>query len=163
MQTGSDSYGFSLDKAQLGQLADVGPHRIDSFSAQGDVPFGKGLRRGTDVDQAGVPTVSISGDFLGVSVMTHTQSQGFNPATTPSSVPRDYQDKDTVSVCREGRIWVNSTVAVAAGDLAYLITSGDNSGDFTNSAGGNVGPVGRFQSAGEGLVALDVLREVSAP
>jgi hypothetical protein len=158
MQTGSESYGFELTKGQLGQLLDVGPHRIDTFSAEGAVPFGKGLRRGTTVGQAGVPSASISGDFLGVAVMTHTQGQGFNPSLTPASVPRDYQDKDAVSVCREGRVWVKAAASVTAGQAAYLIPSGADAGDFTASPGGNVGPVGKFETSGTGLVALDIVR-----
>lgn len=160
MQTGG--YDFNSTPMVAGQLADVGPHRIDTFSADGDVFFGAGLVRGYGTEKARVAD-ALYGDFLGVAVASHTQSQGFNPSLSPSSVPRDYQDSDAVSTCREGRVVVPVATTVAAGALAYLIRSGDNAGKFTNSNSGTIGPVGRFETAGNSLVWLDVIREISAP
>ena len=164
-QTDASTYGFALDVAQAGQLADLGPKRIDSRAAEGEVGFGLGLIWGTDPEkQVEVPAAGDldTGVFAGISVFTHTQNQGFDRSATPSSVAAEYKDGDTVNVLREGRVYVSTDDEVALGDLAYV----GEDGAITSSDDGTIGPIGRFQGStpdSGGLVTLDVLREVSAP
>ena len=164
-QTDASTYGFALDVAQAGQLVDLGPKRVDSRAAEGDVGFGLGVIFGTDPEkQVEVPGAAdlAAGIFAGIAIFTHTQSQGFNKAATPSSVAAEYKDGDTVSVLREGRVYVSTADQVALGDLAYVAADGA----ITDDDDGTIGPIGRFQGAtgaSGGLVALDVVREISAP
>lgn len=157
-QTDQASYGFKLDVAQAGQLADIGPHRIDSFAAEEALDFGKGLKRGTDPDKQCLLVDSDADSFLGVAVFTHAREQGFSPAATPSSTGSRYEVGDTVNVLREGRVYVKAIATVAAGDDAYLDVA---TGDFTNDDTYDVvGPVGKFQSSGaaDAIVSLDLIR-----
>lgn len=162
-QTGTGSYGFELIKAQAGQLGDIGPYRIDTFAAEGTVAIGAPVKRGTNADTQ-VEVINADSDtFLGVAVFTHTKSQGFNPAATPSSTGAEYRNGDSVNVLREGRVWVMvDNGGCQAGNLAYAT----DDGEFTEDPVGAVGPVGRFEGSsanGEELVLVDIVREISAP
>jgi hypothetical protein len=85
------------------------------------------------------------------------------------STGAEYRDKDTVNVLRRGRVWVEATAEVAAGDAAYVdvLTTGEE-GKFTNVAddGGtpavpNLATGGVFRTSG-GVGDL-VIVEINLP
>lgn len=158
-QTDSNSYGFKSQIAQAGQLADVGPKRIDSKCAQAAIGFGLGVKLGTDPASQVVRIDNSADAFFGVAIFDHTREQGFNKTTSPSSVPATYAIGDAVAVLREGRVYVELAAAatVTVGAAAYVLPA---SGKFTHSTSSTVGPVGRFVTAGiEGdIVAVDIIR-----
>jgi len=159
-QSDSATYGYKLTIAQPGQLADVGPHRIDSFAAEtaSSIAFGSGLTRGTDKEKQCQLIDNAADAFLGVAVFNHLAEQGFSESSSPSSVAASIKDGDTVDVLREGRVYVKTAGAVTAGASAYVDPA---TGIFTASSSSTVGPVGKFQGtlgASGGVVACDIIR-----
>jgi hypothetical protein len=136
----TSGYDFSLTKAQVGQKYDLMFDQIDSFAAQGAVPFGLGLIKGTADDQAKVAD-SAAGVFVGAAVFTHTIE---NDGTVTG-----YADKDTVSVMRRGRMFVEAASALVVGAPAYVVVAaGADQGKFTDVSTDNLGPVGKFITSG---------------
>lgn len=159
-QSDSATYGFSLPLGQPGQLADVGPHRIDSFAAETatSIAFGVGLKYGTDASKQCALIDDAADAFLGVAVFSHLSEQGFDPSASPSSLAASLKDGDTVNVLREGRVYVKVAAAVTIGADAYVDPA---SGNFTATSASMVGPVGKFQGAAGasgGVVAVDIIR-----
>lgn len=141
MQT---SYDLTQEVGVAGQKADAGFDRVESFAAEGAVPFGRAVIRGTADNQAEVAD-SAEGEFLGVAIRTHTQEQDFPEGGA------EYRDEDTVSVLTDGVIFVETLDDnTDAGDLAYVdVTAGDDQGKFTTSDDGTLGPVGKFLTSGD--------------
>lgn len=135
-----NGYDFELDKAQKGQLFDLRTNTIESFAAEVEVPFGSGVKRGTDPEKQVV--LADDDGFLGIAVFTHTEIEGL------------YPEKSVVSVLTKGAVYVESSVAgVTAGEKAYIT----DAGAFTNVEASNL-EVGTFlSSAGENeLVVLEI-------
>ena len=148
-----NGYEFELDRAQAGQKAGLDFDHVESFAAEGAVPFGHGLIFGTDPEkQVAVPTDAL-GDFAGVSVFTHRQEQGFDQSVSlgnQSSTGAEYRDTDTVNTLRRGRVWVEVTAEVAAGDDAYVdVTSEGEEGKFTNAGTDNLATSGIFRTGAD--------------
>jgi len=147
------SYDFNIKQAVQGMLADSTPNVVDSYAAEGNIDFGLALVYGTDAaKQVKIPVASAA--FVGASVydMVHEQDDAGNAY---------YRDTQTVSVLRRGRIYVPTTVAVAAGEAAYFIHTGGDEGKFRNDADtGNADlvPTGVFRSNTnpEGLAILEI-------
>lgn len=171
-QTDVTTYGFALDAAQAGQKAGLDFDHVESRAAEGAVPFGSGVIFGTDPEkQVAVPT-DASGDFAGVAVFTHKQVQGIDMAASEGgqfSTGAEYRDADTVNVLRRGRVYVEATAGVAAGDAAFVdvLTVGEE-GKFTNVAddGGapavpNLATGGVFRTGGD--VGDLVIVEINLP
>lgn len=157
-QTDLDTYGFELDRAQAGQQADAGFDHVESFAAEGTVPFGYGVVAGTADNQ-----VEVAGDdgddFVGISLFCHTRPQGIDQSAAKGeqfSTGAEYRDGDTVNVLRRGRVYVTVTANVSAGDDAYVdvLTSGEE-GQFTNVSTDNLAINGIFRtSADSGELAV---------
>ncbi|QDP67005.1 MAG: hypothetical protein Unbinned3138contig1000_47 [Prokaryotic dsDNA virus sp.] len=144
-------YGYISTVAQAGQKVDLVFDTVDSFAAEGAVPFGVAVIRGTADDQCQVAD-SDAGDFLGVSLFTHTIEQTF-PATGNAA----YADTDTVSVVSDGRVWMEAVGAVTAGAAAYaIVAAGATQGQATATSTDNL-LIGKFITSGEDeLVAVQV-------
>ncbi len=72
-----------------------------------------------------------------------------------------FADKDSVACVRKGRIWVPIIADVTDNADAYIAVASGSEGKFTgSSAGGNIGPVGKFRgawpTAGLGLAILEL-------
>ena len=152
-QTDASTYGFALDGAQAGQKVDLGYDHLESFAAEGAVFFGAGVVHGTAPEkQVAVPTDD-AGILAGVALFTHSQVQGLDMAAAAGgqySAGAEYRDTDTVSVMRRGRVWVEVTAEVAAGDDAYVdVTSEGEEGKFTDVALDNLATGGVFRSAAD--------------
>lgn len=142
----SDQYGQELPRGQAGQLAEAGfIKQVDSFAAEGAVPFGAGVVRGTADDQCMVVAAD-SDEFVGVALFTHVQRQGL-PGSDDEA---EYEDADTVSVLSKGRALVEVVAAVDAGATAYVnVAIGASIGKFTGVATDNLATGGKFITAAD--------------
>lgn len=110
------SYPLYQPTAFAGMKADSSEDDIISASAEGVVPFGKFLIRGTNKErQCAVAGTGAGAGALvyGLSVASHTVEQ------TAADVAQ-YGDTVTVSVMRRGKLWVETQDAVVAGAVANL-------------------------------------------
>jgi len=147
-QTTAASYG-TLEKAVAGGKYDIRPDVVSSYAAEGVVPFGRAVKRGTDVDKQCEVIDADTDSFLGVALQTHT-------VVVPTGGTPQYADEDTVSVLEEGACWVEVTSAVAAGAAAYVDVA---SGKFTDVATDNLAvPGGSFETSAalNGLAVLKI-------
>lgn len=148
-QTDLDTYGFELDRAQAGQKADAGYDHVESFAAEGAVPFGYGVVAGTAANQVQVADDD-GDDFVGISLFTHAQQQGIDQSAAKGeqfSTGAEYRDGDTVNVLRRGRVYVTVTASVSAGDDAYVdVETGGEEGQFTNVSTDNLATGGVFRT-----------------
>ena len=155
----TNGYEFTLDKAQAGQKAGLDFDHVESFAAEGAVPFGRGVVHGTNPEKQVAVPADDTGIFAGISVFTHSREQTLNQDATMGeqfSGGAQYRDKDTVSTLRKGRIYVLVTAAVEAGEDAYVdvLTEGEE-GKFTNVDTDNLATGGVFRSAAdEGELAI---------
>lgn len=132
-QNSASDYG-NIAKAEAGGKYDIRPDVVTSFAAEGAVPFGLAVTRGTNKDKQCVVVDAAADPFLGVALKTHTIVQTGDVA--------QYEDTDTVSVLQFGACWVEVTSDVAAGAPAYVdITNGK----FTDVSTDNLAvPGGKF-------------------
>ena len=155
----TNGYEFTLDKAQAGQKAGLDFDHVESFAAEGAVPFGRGVVHGTNPEKQVAVPADDTGTFAGISVFTHSREQTLNQDATMGeqfSGGAQYRDKDTVSTLRKGRIYALVTAAVEAGEDAYVdvLTEGEE-GKFTNVDTDNLATGGVFRSAAdEGELAI---------
>ncbi len=129
------AYEYSIEVAQVGQIADASNRIIDSFTAEEVIGYGLSLKRGTVKDKQVLKwTGDIDTPMLGISVFTQTQYTG------------EYPVNSAVSVMTEGRVWVNAedALVIASGQRAYLNVT---NGLFTNVAANNL-LIGKFLSGG---------------
>ena len=124
---------------QAGQIADASNRVIDSFAAEGVIPFGRAVARGTDKEKQVIPFLGTG--FVGVAVFSHTEVTG------------QYEDEATVAVITSGRVLVDTlAVSVVAGETAYCV---DATGVYTNVAA-DATAVGTWLSSGTGLNVLQL-------
>ena len=142
-QTDASTYGFALDGAQAGQKVDLGYDHVESFAAEGAVFFGAGVVHGTAPEKQVAVPADDSGIFAGVALFDHSQVQGIDMAAAAGgqySTGAEYRDTDTVSVMRRGRVWVEVTAEVAAGETAYVdVITAEEDGKWTNVADDGAG------------------------
>jgi hypothetical protein len=130
---------FDSALGQAGQIADTVNRTVDSFAAEGVVPFGAAVERGTD--PAKQVKAFDGGAFVGVAVFSHTEVTG------------QYEDEAAVGVMTKGRVVVDTlAVNVTAGETAYVV---DASGVWTNVSS-NATAAGKFLTSGAGLNVVDV-------
>ena len=141
MQTGG--YGYTLDRGEKGQKADIRPDVVMSYSAEGAVDFGKPVEYGANKDKQ--CKVFDDNTFLGIALFTHTVE---NDGTVEG-----YADKDTVSVLTSGAVFIeNSQAGVSAGDKCYVTPAAE----FTNvDGGGDNTLIGHYlESGGENDILM---------
>lgn len=114
-----------------GQLYDSGFTDKMSYSAEGAVPFGSFVRLGTNKERqcAALGTGAGQGALaFGVAIMTY--------ATELSSAGvAQYGNTQTVSVLKDGRIWVQTNDAVVAGAVANFVLANGTVTDEAVGAG----------------------------
>ena len=129
-----------LDRTPLGKAgmrADAGLHsKVDSFVAEDALTYGLLVEFGTDpetqvkamIDQADENPIDV-GEFPGF-VM-------YEPGRDPQNA---LAAGETVSILRQGRIWVSVTDAVTAGDPVYVCVNdagGDTQGECKGADSAN--------------------------
>lgn len=121
-------YTMYQDAGLAGLIYDLSAHDTYSLSAEGPVTIGGPVTLGTNKErQCKTPTTGAGQGALviGVSILQYDFEQAGN---TPAVA---YADKETVSVMKKGRIWVNVNDAVTAGNVANLHLA---TGKFTDDA-----------------------------
>lgn len=127
MQT---TYTMYQDAGIAGLIYDLSAHDTFSFSAEAPVLIGGPVILGTNKErQCKTPSTAVGQAALvvGVAMLQYDFEQTGN---TPALY---YADKETVSTMKEGRIWVNTSAAVTAGNVANLNLA---TGKFTDSVVG---------------------------
>jgi len=135
------NYNYQPPIGIAGGLYDLSPHAINS-RANGETTLGA-MRYGMGVVQGDTPGVNVAvptssstiEEFEGISMTGFTNQM--NMAGQVVIYPQG-----TVGVLRWGRAWarVEENITINYGDPVYLITSGANTGLFTNDAGGATTP-----------------------
>lgn len=153
------SYRYSSPIGSPGGIVDLTPHAIDTFlngEETGVMKLGVGVVQG---DNPGVNVALPAADaaatvFEGVTVNNRTTEYDLEGTL--------YLRKGkALGVMRYGRVYVRvaEDVTPAYGDAAYVVTSGDEAGYFTNDSTGGIAVKGRFlggvdSSAGVAVVEL---------
>lgn len=112
-----------------GLLYDLVGHDTFSYSAQGAVQMGVPVMLGTNKERQVIPAITAVGTgalVVGISIMQFDAEQAVDGTI-------QYADKETVSVLKKGRIWVDVNDAVTAGNVANLHLA---TGRFTDDAVG---------------------------
>ncbi len=147
-------YGFSTPKGGAGGILDIAPYEINTFTneeATGVMLHGVGVVSGT------VPGTNVKRPAAGA---TAAKFEGVvvNNRTTEYDLEgnMNIKAKAALGVMRYGRVYARIAEGVepAYGDDAYLITSGDEAGFFTNVADGNVAVKARFVSGKDATAAI---------
>lgn len=151
MQT---AYPFDPPVALKGMPVDMLHEPCESFSCEGVSTWGHGVVRGTAENQVKRPTAAGQA-FRGIA----TRDESAGPQTLPAN--RDgYLDKETVSVGRKGKWWVETDGAVTDGAPAFLVMTGADAGKFsvTDTASSDPVPSGIFRGAttGAGIAQLEI-------
>jgi hypothetical protein len=144
------TYGQTIAPAYEGMIADSRDQTILSLTAEGaSIGFGKAVMQGA-ADKT-VKNSTAGGKLRGVSVATHFA--GFTPGT--QGVKDSYDVGETFPVMSKGALWVLASVAVAAGDPAYIVPA---TGVFTNVVTSNVATGGMFETStvGPGLAVVTI-------
>lgn len=136
----TSGYGFSQTPASAGDQASLMTSVVDSYAADAAIGFGLGVIQGAADDTCKVCD-SASGAFLGVALRTQTiESNG---------VSEGYAAEDSVSVLGFGRVWMETASAAAKNADAYIVVaSGADRGKVTDVSTDNLGPIGKYISAG---------------
>jgi len=150
------SYDRNSEIAFAGMKTDAGFDRVESYLAEGAIPFGNGVVKGTDLDQ--VKNAAAPGDiFRGFAVHKHKEPSavGANDA--------EYVDEEAVSVLTQGVIWVEyeTTLAVpVVDDDAYVNVDvgGAELGRVTGVVGTNLPTGGKIKQVdtSTGLAAVQI-------
>ena len=119
-QTTMSQYGAA---AVAGLLDGVGPRNVRSYAAKEIIPVGFPVKLGTSADKEVLKATAGAG-VIGFSIHDPAREQ-----TSAGAV--QYAATETVSVLTQGRMWVMTDKAVAAGATANLKTA---SGTLTDAA-----------------------------
>jgi len=118
-----------------GQLADSGLTDSITSIAEGAVPFGKLVVRGTLTNKQGklpavAADVTTATNVLGIALHSHDRE-------SDASVAADYEDKEAMSILRQGRCWVQVEEAVAVGSVVHVryAAGGNGVGSFGDTTG----------------------------
>lgn len=125
----------------IGQRADSSLCQIDSYAAEANINFGAAVKRGTSKDKQCLPLDGITG-FLGIALRDDLQRAGF------------LKTKSMVSVMTKGRVVVQTTEAVIAGDKAYV--HADGTFNKTAKDGLEIGVFASTQASENELVILEI-------
>jgi hypothetical protein len=120
------TYNLYHAAAVVGMIANTEPFLVVTRLAQNAIPFGVPVVQGTGDNQ--VKASAAGATFQGISVLDMTLP------TIGTGFVDIYQAMDEVKVLKRGVIWVNTSVAVAKGDLVYFVPA---TGVLTNVATAN--------------------------
>ena len=108
------AYNTTLDNAVAGMIADLGPRDIVTRNNKTEaVPFGRGLVRDTNDDEAKLPDSGSITGWFGISVRDLT-------VPTVGETPTGYAIKSAMAVMWQGRAWVETEENVLVTDTPYV-------------------------------------------
>ena len=154
-------YGFSTVIGAAGGIVDIAPYAIDTFQNEedtGKLLFGVGVVKGSAPgDKVALPTAAATAaKFEGIVT---------NDRTTEYDLEGELSSRKgaSVGVMRYGRVYarVAEDVTIAYGDPVNLITSGDETGWFTNAAAGENDDFTTIAVKGRFLSKLDSTARVA--
>jgi hypothetical protein len=147
------TYGQAMAEALAGLLYDMRNITVESYAAEGNIPFGSAVVPGTDPrKQVKLATAGGQG-FAGIALREDARMQD---ATTGIA---QYLDKETVSVLRKGAVWVPTAGAVVAETPAFYVNSGATAGLFDDLDDSTTdATTGKFRTAttGSGLAVVEI-------
>lgn len=137
------SYSINHEESFKGMKVDSRFDYVATGIADGIIGFGLALRRSDDPDYQVAVIEEDTEVFYGIALYEESQTTGNYPVSKP------------VNVLRSGSAWVEATVAVSAGDAAYVDVANSN---FTNVSTGNVPTGGTFTKtiASPGLTKIEI-------
>ena len=106
-----------------GLLDGIGPKNVRSYAAEEVIPFGHPVRLGTNKEQE-VLKATTGANAIGFTLHDHAHE------STAAGVSQ-YDPTETSSVLTMGRLWVKTSGAVTAGDVANLTVA---TGTLTGAA-----------------------------
>lgn len=124
MQTTISQVGAAAFK---GMLDGNGPRVVASYAAEEAIPVGYPVKTGTTKDTE-VLKATAGASAIGFAVHDHAREQSSAGAV-------QYAQYDTVSVLKQGRIWVETTDAVVADAVANLTVATGKVTDEAVAAG----------------------------
>lgn len=136
------SYSENQPAAVAGAQATMIPATIISRNVEGAaIGFGVAVQQGAE--DKGVAAFA-AGDFVGITLLDRSAA-GENDT---------FRVGDSARVMTKGDVWVNASLAVAAGDPVYLTAAGA----FTNVATGNTAIAGARWDTSTSAAGLAVVR-----
>lgn len=120
MQTTISQYGAAAFK---GMLDGIGPRDVSSYAAEEAIPVAYPVKLGTN-KEAEVLKATTGAGVVGFALHDHARVQNGGGTV-------QYDQYETVSVLKKGRMWVETTDAVAAGATANLTVA---TGKLTDEA-----------------------------
>lgn len=151
-----NSYSYlSATIGQAGQISDTSIRTVSSFAAEGVIPFGVAVKRGTNPQKQVLKWAEANANtaVVGIAVSTHLRAP-----TSLNPVGNQYEVSNTVSVLTFGKVLVTASVDVTAGQKAYVKAAADaTAGEFTNVALNNL-LIGTFTTTAtaNSLVELEI-------
>jgi len=134
-------YNYDSPVAFAGMKADSGFDRVESALAEGAIPFGHGVIRGTEDDQ--VKNSDAVALFQGISLHKHKEPSGIGLEDAA------YKDTDSVSVMTQGAVWcpIEDSNAPSVDDDVYINVAigGAELGKVTDVSAGNIATGGVFK------------------
>lgn len=122
------AYSLYGPVAVRGLLDGVGPHNIRSYAAEAAIPCGAPVKLGTNPEKQ-VISATAGATTIGFAVLDGAREQ----AQVSGLV--QYAAKETVSTMTQGRMWVTTSKAVAAGATANLTVADGTLTDAAVAAG----------------------------
>lgn len=123
MGTAFDTFNQYSDTAIEGQLQDRGLADVISLVASGGaIDYARGVTQ-TDYREAALPTGNEVSTGITIRETVHDNPAGTNP--TPQ-----YEEGETMSVVRVGRVWVATVDGASVDDDVYVVPS---TGELTNT------------------------------
>lgn len=117
-----------------GMLYDSGFRDHMSYSAQGAIPFGSFVKLGTNKErQVQAPTTAAGQAALLIGIASANAS--VEQAYPSNGAAAAYADTESVSVLKDGRIWVQTNDAVVAGAVANFVLANGTVTDEAVGAG----------------------------
>lgn len=114
------SYGQYSAAGFAGLLYDSSFRDTMSYSAEGAIPFGSFAKLGTNKERQVIAPTTAAGQaalLIGVAIATASVEQAY-PSTGAAAA---YAVTETVSLLKDGRIWVQTNDAVVAGAVANFV------------------------------------------
>lgn len=129
---GATDYTINHDQAVDGAVVDGQLKNTRSAAAEGAIPFGRVVSRGTTVDgQAKLPSsAALVAQCLGVAVRQQDD-------VANASDVLQYEDEDAgITILDFGDIWMEAEDAVVAGQTAFVNWQNGDEGKVRSDAGG---------------------------
>ena len=122
------AYSLYGPVAVRGLLDGVGPHNIRSYAAEAAITAGYPVKLGTNPEKQ-VLAANTGASAIGFAVLDGAREQAMTTGLT------GYAGKETVSTMTQGRMWVLTSKAVAAGATANLTVADGTLTDASVAAG----------------------------